>query len=61
MVTIILTWTSVCVLSYYSQMEGLRRPAIPMLGLVMGQLCLGFISFLAKVVWGGRALSSHNR
>jgi cytochrome c oxidase assembly protein subunit 15 len=50
-VAIILTWTSVRVLSYYSQVEALRRPAVVMLGLLMVQLCLGFVSFLTKVVW----------
>jgi len=51
-VAIVLTWTSIRVLSYYSEVESLRRPAILMLGLLMGQLCLGFTSFLTKVVWG---------
>lgn len=55
-VAIVLTWTSVRVLSYYSQLESLRRPAILMLGLLMAQLCLGFISFLTKVVWGTNAV-----
>lgn len=55
LVTIILTWTSIRVLSYYSQVESLRRPAILMLGLLMGQLCLGFMSFLTKIVWGHNA------
>jgi len=51
-VAIVLTWTSVRVLSYYSDLDALRRPAIMMLSLLMAQLCLGFISFLTKVVWG---------
>ena len=51
-VAVVLTWTSVRVLSYYSEVESLRRPAIVMLGLVMTQLCLGFVSFLTKIVWG---------
>jgi len=55
-VAIVLTWTSVRVLSYYSALESLRRPAILMLGLLMAQLCLGFISFLTKVVWGTNAV-----
>jgi heme a synthase len=55
LVTIILTWTSIRVLSYYSQIDSLRRPAILMLGLLMGQLCLGFMSFLTKIVWGHNA------
>ena len=55
-VAVVLTWTSVRVLSYYSQLESLRRPAILMLALLMAQLCLGFISFLTKVVWGHNAV-----
>lgn len=55
-VAIVLTWTSIRVLSYYSQVEALRRPAVTMLGLMMAQLCLGFISFLTKVVWGKDAV-----
>lgn len=54
-VAVVLTWTSIRVLSYYSEVDALRRPAIMMLSLLMGQLCLGFTSFLTKVVWGGSA------
>jgi cytochrome c oxidase assembly protein subunit 15 len=55
-VAIVLTWTSIRVLSYYSQVEALRKPAITMLALVMAQLCLGFVSFLTKVIWGRDAV-----
>jgi cytochrome c oxidase assembly protein subunit 15 len=55
-VAIVLTWTSVRVLSYYSQVEALRRPAVIMLGLTILQLCLGFVSFLTKVIWGKDAV-----
>jgi heme A synthase len=55
-VAIVLTWTSVRVLSYYSQVEALRKPAVTMLGLLMVQLCLGFVSFLTKVIWGKDAV-----
>jgi cytochrome c oxidase assembly protein subunit 15 len=51
-VAIILTWTAVRVLSYYSSLEALRRPAVIMLTLLMVQLCLGFMAFLTKVIWG---------
>lgn len=53
LVVIVVTWTAIRVLSYYSQLEALRRPAIIVLGLLIAQLCLGFLSFLARVVWGG--------
>lgn len=55
-VAIVLTWTSVRVLSYYSQVDALRKPAITMLALVIAQLCLGFVSFLTKVVHGKDAV-----
>ena len=55
-VTFILTWTAVRVLSYYSEIEGLRRPATLLLSLVIVQLCLGFLSFLTKVIWGAQAV-----
>jgi cytochrome c oxidase assembly protein subunit 15 len=55
-VAIVLTWTSIRVLSYYSQVEALRRPAVIMLSLTILQLCLGFISFLTKVIWGKDAV-----
>ena len=52
LVAVILTWTAVRVLSYYSEIRALRRTAIILLSLLMVQLCLGFLSFLTKVVWG---------
>jgi len=52
LVAAILTWTSVRVLTYYGKIEALRRPAIILLSLLMLQLCLGFMAFLTKVVWG---------
>ncbi len=55
-VSIVLTWTSIRVLSYYSKIEALRRPAILMLALMITQLGLGFIAFLEKVVWGAHAV-----
>jgi hypothetical protein len=29
-----------------------RRPAIAMLGLMVAQLCLGFLAFITRVMWG---------
>jgi cytochrome c oxidase assembly protein subunit 15 len=55
-VAIVLTWTSVRVLIEYPESDSLRRPAIVMLSLLITQLCLGFISFLTKVVWGRDAV-----
>jgi len=51
-VVFVLTWTAIRALSIYSRIEAIRRPAIIMLSLVVGQLCLGFLAFLTRVEWG---------
>jgi cytochrome c oxidase assembly protein subunit 15 len=51
-VAIVLSWTTVRALSVYSQVEAVRRPAIAMLGLMVAQLCLGFLAFVTRVMWG---------
>jgi heme a synthase len=51
-VVFVLTWTAIRALSIYSRIEAIRRPAIILLSLVMGQLCLGFLAFLTRVEWG---------
>jgi len=51
-VVLVLTWTAIRALSIYSRIEAIRRPAIIMLSLVIGQLCLGFLAFLTRVEWG---------
>jgi heme A synthase len=55
-VTIVLTWTAVRALSLYSKIEAVRRPAVVMLSLLIGQLCLGFMAFLTRVAWGRDAV-----
>ena len=55
-VAFVLAWTAVRALSVYSQIEAVRRPAILMLLLVIGQLCLGFTAFLTRVSWGRDAV-----
>ncbi len=55
-VTIILTWTVVRALSVYSHIEAVRRPAILILGLLITQLCLGFMAFVTRVDWGRDAV-----
>ena len=55
-VSFVLAWTAVRALSVYSQIEAVRRPAILMLSLVIGQLCLGFTAFLTRVSWGRDAV-----
>jgi heme A synthase len=51
-VALVLTWTAVRALSVYSHVEAIKKPAITMLGLLIGQLCLGFLAFLTRVAWG---------
>lgn len=56
LVAIVLTWTAVRALSLYSQIDAVKRPAIIMLSLMVGQLCLGFLAFLTRVAWGRDAV-----
>ena len=55
-VTFVLLWTVVRVLSEYSQVQQLRRPALMLLGLLMVQLTLGFAAWLTRVEWGRDAV-----
>lgn len=51
-VAIVLSWTAVRAISAYPQMDAVRRPAITMLSLMVAQLCLGFMAFITRVMWG---------
>lgn len=51
-VAVVLSWTAIRAISVYSHIEAVRRPAIMMLGLMVGQLCLGFLAFITRVMWG---------
>jgi cytochrome c oxidase assembly protein subunit 15 len=55
-VSFVLAWTAVRALTLYSNVEGVRRPAIIMLSLLIAQLCLGFTAFLTRVAWGRDAV-----
>lgn len=55
-VAIMLTWTSIRALTQYSKIEAVRRPAIAVLGLLITQLCLGFLAFTTRVMWGRNAV-----
>ncbi len=55
-VTVVLSWTVVRALSLYSQIDAVRRPAILILGLLITQLCLGFMAFVTRVDWGRDAV-----
>jgi cytochrome c oxidase assembly protein subunit 15 len=51
-VAIVLSWTAVRAISVYPHIDAVKRPAIAMLGLMVGQLCLGFLAFITRVTWG---------
>ena len=55
-VALVLTWTAVRALAVYAKIEAVRRPAIVLLGLLITQLCLGFVAFLTRVAWGRDAV-----
>ena len=50
-VTAVLCWTVVRVLTRYGSFDHLRKPAQLLLALLMIQLGLGFCAFLARMVW----------
>ena len=56
LVALVLTWTAVRALAVYAKIEAVRRPAILLLGLLITQLCLGFVAFLTRVAWGRDAV-----
>jgi heme A synthase len=39
-------------MSTYSRIEAVKKPAIILLGLLILQLCLGFLAFVTRVAWG---------
>ena len=51
-VAIVLSWTAIRAISVYPHIEAVKRPAIMMLGLMVAQLCLGFLAFITRVMWG---------
>jgi len=51
----IVTWTSLRVLSRYGRVASLRRPAALMMALLLLQLGFGFAAYLTRVVWGRNA------
>ncbi|HEX6504613.1 MAG TPA: COX15/CtaA family protein [Terriglobales bacterium] len=51
-VAFVLTWTAIRAISMYSEIEAVKKPAIILLGLLIVQLCLGFLAFLTRVAWG---------
>jgi heme A synthase len=55
-VAIVLSWTAVRAISVYPKVAEVRRPAVAMLGLMVAQLCLGFLAFITRVMWGQDAV-----
>ena len=55
-VAIVLSWTAIRAISVYPHIEAVRRPAVTMLGLMVAQLCLGFLAFITRVMWGRDAV-----
>jgi len=51
-VATVLSWTAIRAISVYSQIEAVKRSAVMMLGLMIAQLCLGFLAFITRVMWG---------
>ncbi len=52
LVTVLVLWTSLRVISRFSELRMMRRTAQSLLGLLVLQLCLGFGSYLTRVQWG---------
>lgn len=55
-VTAVLCWTIVRVLTRYGRIDHLRKPAQLLLALLMLQLGLGFCAYLTRLVWGRDAV-----
>lgn len=51
-VAIVLSWTAVRAISVYPHIDAVKRPAVIMLSLMVAQLCLGFLAFITRVMWG---------
>lgn len=51
-VAIVLSWTAVRAMTVYPNIAAVRRPSVAMLGLMVAQLCFGFLAFITRVLWG---------
>jgi len=52
LVAIVLSWTTIRAITVYPHVDAIRRPALAMLFLMLAQLCLGFLAFVTRVLWG---------
>ena len=55
-VTAVLCWTIVRVLTRYGRIDHLRKPTQLLLALLMIQLGLGFCAYLTRIIWGHDAV-----
>ena len=55
-VTVVLCWTIVRILTRYGNVDHLRKPAELLLALLMLQLGLGFFAYLTRITWGHDAV-----
>jgi cytochrome c oxidase assembly protein subunit 15 len=51
LVAVLVIWTAVRVLTRYSEIAEMRRPAVSLLGLLVLQIGLGFGAYLTRVEW----------
>ena len=52
LVAIVVSWTTIRAITVYPHVDAIRRPAVAMLFLMLAQLCLGFLAFVTRVMWG---------
>jgi hypothetical protein len=50
-VTVVLCWTVVRILTRYTRAAQLRRPAELILGMLIAQLGLGFAAYVTRLIW----------
>jgi cytochrome c oxidase assembly protein subunit 15 len=56
LVAIVISWTTIRAITVYPHVEAIRRPAVAILFLMLTQLCLGFLAFITRVMWGKDAV-----
>lgn len=55
-VAIILGWTGLRARTHYARIAAVRRPANLLLSFLVLQLCLGYVAFETRVIWGHDAV-----
>ena len=54
-VALVISWTAIRAISLYAHIPAVKRPAVAMLSLMVTQLCLGFLAFITRVMFGREA------